>query len=197
MPRPARQALPRANHHRNRKLLARGTRISTCGDSGGYVYRLGTPALLSFGIVAPGRLPLAAMPCELRQLGLGWILGGLPSLETMTVGRSGIASVQWGEGPDHPIRVGDAALARDALSSQGLANGLSDALQASEDEKGLWRRHKEECQAHLTSLIREIQRCWCGNSSDWIGYQTFLMGRLDAMQVVTVGNGVEAAHELY
>jgi hypothetical protein len=110
---------------------------------GGYVYRLGTPDMLTFGIVALRRLHHAALSCELRQLGLGWILAGLPSLEAMGVGRSGIASVQWSEGPEHPIRVGDAALARDSLSSQGMANGLSDALQASKDEAGLSRRHKK------------------------------------------------------
>ena len=156
---------------------------------GGYVYRLGTPALLTFGIVAPKRFRHEAVACELRRLGLGWILSGLPSLETMPAGRSGIASVQWSEGTHHPIRVGDAALARDSLSSQGIANGLSDALHASKDETGLWRRHKEERQAHLTSLVREIEWCWCGSSSNWMGYQTFLRRHLDAMEAVSLRNG--------
>jgi hypothetical protein len=155
----------------------------------GYVYRLGTPALITFGIVAPKRFHHAAMACKLRQLGLGWILTGLPSLETMAAGRSGIASVQWSEGPHHPIRVGDAALARDSLSSQGMANGLSDALQASENETSLWRRHKEERQSHLASLVREIERCWCGTSSNWMRYQSFLREHLDAMDASSVGNG--------
>ena len=135
------------------------------------------------------------MPCELQQLGLGWILAGLPSFETMAAGRSGIASAQWSEGPDHPIRVGDAALARDSLSSQGMANGLSDALQATEDETSLWRRHKEERQAHLASLIREIEWCWCRNSSGWMGYQTFLRGRLDAMDANPLEMGIRAGRE--
>jgi hypothetical protein len=156
---------------------------------GGYVYRLGTPTLLTFGIVAPKRFHHADIACQLRQLDLGWILTGLPSLETMAAGRGGIASVQWSEGPDHLIRVGDAALARDSLSSQVMANGLSDALQASKDEISLWRRHKEERQAHLTSLIHEIERCWCGSSSNWMGYAIFLRGHLDAMVAFSVGNG--------
>jgi hypothetical protein len=156
---------------------------------GGYVYRLGTPALLTFGIVAPKQFRHEAVACELRRLGLAWILSGLPSLETMAAGRSGIASVQWSEGPQHPIRVGDAALARDSLSSQGITNGLSDALHASEDETGLWRRHNEERQAHLASLIRQIEWCWCASSSNWMGYQAFLKRHLDAMKAVSVGNG--------
>jgi hypothetical protein len=153
---------------------------------GGYVYRLGTSAFLTLGIVAPKWFHRLAMACDLRQLGLGWILAGLPSLDTMAAGRSGVASVQWSEGPDHPIRVGDAALARDSLSSQGMANGLSDALQASKDETSLRRRHAKERQTHLMSLVHEIERCWCGGSSNWIAYQTFLMGHLHAMDAVPV-----------
>jgi len=155
---------------------------------GGYVYRLGTPALLTFGIVAPKRFRHDAVACGLRRLGLGWILSGLPSLETMAAGRSGIASVQWSEGPHHPIRVGDAALARDSLSSQGMANGLSDALHASTDETGLCWRHKEERQAHLASLLRAIEWCWCASSSNWKGYQTFLRRHLDATGALSVAN---------
>ena len=166
---------------------ARAFQLAAMPD--GYVYRLGTPALLTFGIVAPKRFHSAAVARKLRQLGLGWILTGLPSPETMAAGRSGIASVQWSEGPHHPIRVGDAALARDSLSSQGMANGLSDALHASENETDLWRRHNEERQAHLTSLIREIEGCWCGSSSNWMAYKTFLRGHLDAMNAVSVRNG--------
>jgi hypothetical protein len=154
---------------------------------GGYVYRLGTPTLLTFGIVAPKRVHRADLARQLRRLGLGWILAGLPSLATMSAGRGGIASVQWSEGGDPPIRVGDAALARDSLSSQGMANGLSDALLAFKDEAGLRRRHREERQAHLTSLMHEIERCWCGTASSWMAYQTFLKRHLDAMEAVSLG----------
>ena len=156
---------------------------------GGYVYRLGTPTLLTFGIVAPKRFHRADWAYQLRRLGLGWILAGLPSIETMAPGRGGIASVQWSEGGDHPIRVGDAALARDSLSSQGTANGLSDALQALKDEVGLKRRQREERQAHLTSLMREIERCWCSSAASWMAYQTFLRGHLDPVDAVSVGDG--------
>jgi hypothetical protein len=141
---------------------------------GGYVYRLGSPTLLTFGIVAPKRFHRADWARQLRRLDLGWILAGLPSLETMVAGRGGIASVQWSEGEDHPIRVGDAALARDSLSSQGMANGLSAALQALKDEAGLKRRQREERQAHLTSLMKEIEQCWSSSASSWMAYQTFL-----------------------
>jgi hypothetical protein len=174
---------------------ARAFQLAAMPD--GYVYRVGTSALLTFGIVAPKRSHHVSVECKLRQLGLGWILTGLPPLETMAAGRSGIASVQWSEGPHHPIRVGDAALARDSLSSQGMANGLSDALQAFENETGLWRRHKEERQAHLASLIREIERCWCGSSSSWMGYQTFLRGHLNALDAVAVKNRIKAEHEAW
>jgi hypothetical protein len=155
---------------------------------GGYVYRLGAPTLLTFGIVAPTRFHRADWAGQLRGLGLGWILAGLPSLETMAAGRGGIASVQWSEGGDRPIRVGDAALARDSLSSQGMANGLSDALQALKDEAGLRRRQREERQAHLTSLMKTIERCWSSSASSWVAYLAFLRGHLDAVDAVSVGD---------
>jgi hypothetical protein len=148
---------------------------------GGYVYRLGTPTLLTFGLVTPKRFHRLAIARELRQAALAWILADLPPFEKMAAGRSGMASVQWSEGPDHPIRIGDAALARDSLSSQGLANGLSDALQVAKGEPSRWWRRKKERQAHLTSLAGEIERCWCRTSSHWTAYHAFLRGHLAAM----------------
>jgi hypothetical protein len=152
----------------------------------GYVYRLGTPVSLTFGVVAPKWFRTGSLTRELRELGLGWILAGLPESETMAAGRGGIASVQWSQGPDHPVRIGDAALARDSLSSQGLANGLSDALRGSDDEPDLRRRHEAERQTHLTSLLGEIERCWCGSSSNWVAYRAFLRVHLDAISTAAV-----------
>jgi hypothetical protein len=151
----------------------------------GYVYRLGIPDLLTFGIVAPKRHHHTAIEDELRRLNAGWILAGLPSLDTMAVGRGGITSVQWTEGLNRLIRVGDAALARDSLSSQGIANGISDALRAAQGEAASRRRQMEERQAHLTSLIGMIERCWCASSSVWVEYRGFLARHLKALDVAS------------
>jgi hypothetical protein len=51
-----------------------------------------------------------------------------PALQDMFANCAREASVQWAE--DGAVRIGDAALARDALSSQGLATGASEALLA-------------------------------------------------------------------
>ena len=56
----------------------------------------------------------------------------------------------------------------------------------------MWRRHKEERQAHLTSLIHEIERCWCGSSSNWMASRR----RLDAMDAVSVGTGYKSTGQV-
>ena len=140
----------------------------------GYVYRLATPTLVAFGIVAPK--PGRDMPSEdeLGRRGLGWMLDGLPPLGTMASGRGGAASVQWSEGANGTIRAGDAALARDPLSSQGIANGLSDALAAVEDPARLTVRHSRERRTHLTSLVHMLDACWYRDGEGWSGYRAFL-----------------------
>jgi hypothetical protein len=140
----------------------------------GYVYRLATPTLVTFGIVAPRPGRHTPSEDELRRRGLGWMLDGLPPLGTMAPGRGGVASVQWSEGADGPVCAGDAALARDPLSSQGIANGLSDALAAVEDPAWLNVRHSQERRTHLTSLVHMLDACWCGDGEGWDGYRAFL-----------------------
>jgi len=64
---------------------------------------------------------------QLQEVGAGWILIGLPALASLIPGKVSAASVQWatdGAG----WRIGDALWARDTLSSQGLAAGISEAL---------------------------------------------------------------------
>lgn len=46
------------------------------------------------------------------------------------VGRPGATTMQWSEGRRGPMQIGDAAMGQDALSSQGLAVGLFDAVQS-------------------------------------------------------------------
>ena len=89
-----------------------------------------------------------------------WMLEDLPAFAGLRSGGACAASVQWSEGSG--LRIGDAALARDALSSQGIATGASEALQAcamgGEDDRVLLiARQREQRQSHLRSLLAVLE----------------------------------------
>jgi hypothetical protein len=105
-------------------------------------------------------------------------LEGLPTLESLHAGRAFPVSVQWAEG-SAGIAVGDAALARDALSSQGLASGLSSArygvASESENDRALLRQHQwAERSRHLQSLSQLIAACRYADSAEWRQYRDFI-----------------------
>ena len=101
---------------------------------------------------------LAASSWRARKI----IDASLPALSQMRANKAKPASVQWSEGPG--LRIGDAALARDALSSQGLVAGSTEGLLAAawEDEtdlRSIQARQCEQRRAHLRSLLGTIERC--------------------------------------
>ena len=114
----------------------------------------------------------------LRDEGAGWLLEGMPSLSSMARGASGTSSLQWAQSGRAAL-VGDAALARDSLSSQGLAASISDALYAvaaieSGDMKSLRARHATNLSAHLTYLNEVLTRCRFRETPLWHAYETFV-----------------------
>jgi hypothetical protein len=85
--------------------------------------------------------------------------------------------VQWSEGGG--LRIGDAALARDALSSQGIATGASEALQVcamgGEDDYALIvARQHEQRQAHLHALLAVLEGGRFSNAQIWREYIDFV-----------------------
>jgi flavin-dependent dehydrogenase len=80
--------------------------------------------------------------------------------------------------------VGDAALARDVLSSQGMATGLSSACYAaaaeSENDCALVLQHQlAERARHLQSLSQLVAACRYGNSVEWQRYTDFIGNHLE------------------
>jgi flavin-dependent dehydrogenase len=148
----------------------------------GYVYRLGTSEHVMLGIVGNGPL----LQCDgtqltqyLRDLELGWILDGLPNISKMIPGKVAPSSVQWSNGDPATIRLGDSALARDPLSSQGIACGLSEALYMASldhlDDRNLFiRRQNEQRQAHLHTLRQLLSTCRYHQSPTWKAYLDFI-----------------------
>lgn len=158
----------------------------------GYAYRIGAASSLTLGIVGRGK-SLAGAPSELERYlhgnGAGWILVGLPAIGDMTPGVIAPASVQWAVGGDG-LRIGDAALARDALSSQGLAAGISEALYAAAvsdeaDEEFLALRQSEQRAAHLGSLASLIDGCRFRAAEAWKEYAEFIKAHLSTERLAS------------
>lgn len=174
-----------------RPFLTSTTACSATGEfriaalPGGFAYRLGTSRIINLGIVGRGTT-VAGDPAELerhlQEYEAGWLLEGLPRIADMIPGRVSPASVQWATGNNHR-RIGDATLARDTLSSQGLACGISEALYAAgirddEGEELLSHRQFEQRLSHLGSLARLMARCRFGEHDAWKEYQKFIAGHL-------------------
>lgn len=168
-----------------RQSRSAGTELRIAALPGGFVYRLGTAGYIVVGIVGRGRI-VAGAPLGLEQhlcdYGAGWILEGLPPVVGMIPGRNAPASVQWGSG-NAERRIGDAALARDILSSQGLASGISEALYVGairdhDGEKLFSLRQVEQRVSHLRSLASLIVRCRFRKYDAWREYAEFIAAHL-------------------
>ena len=164
-----------------------GPELRIAALPGGFVYRLGSSRHIVLGIVGRNKT-IVGDPLNLEQqlleCGAGWILEGLPAMADLVPGMFSAASVQWtsdGVG----WRIGDAALTRDTLSSQGLAAGISDALycaaavQSDDDGSLLSLRHVEQRAAHLRSLEQLIARCRFRKEGTWSEYAEFVTAQVD------------------
>ena len=148
---------------------------------GGFVYRLGGANHLLLGIA--GRKETIVGDCavleeRIYQCQAGWILDRTPLLSEWVPGRISAASVQWTI-EDAATTIGDAALARDTLSSQGLATGISEALHAAASESTadqhlLNLRKIEQRSSHLRSVASLIGRCRFREERAWQDYEEFL-----------------------
>jgi hypothetical protein len=150
----------------------------------GYAYRLGSASTLAFGVVGR-RDAVAGSLSDIAQhlrIHAPWILEGLPPLAEWRSGRACAASVQWSEGGG--LRIGDAALARDALSSQGLAAGAAEAMQACamrgvQDRALIVSRQREQRNAHLRALLSVLESGRYSQAPFWRGYIDFVRSQLD------------------
>jgi hypothetical protein len=149
-------------------------RIACIAD--GYVYRLGTRSAITVGVVravADGRASQGDAACRAAA---AWVSDGCPRAELRPTGRGGLASVQWSIGPASPIRIGDAALARDALASQGLATGFSDALRVlrgqTADERASWLA--DQRREHLGAIAHAIDDAHHRETEFWSEYRRFV-----------------------
>ncbi|MFZ6780174.1 FAD-dependent oxidoreductase [Undibacterium sp. Ji83W] len=148
----------------------------------GYVYSLATPQVQNVVFVGRGKA-VKGSAGELQQLlhgaQAGWVLQGLPDLMEFHGGMAHPVSLQWATS-ERSVLIGDAALARDILSSQGLSCGLSEALCAPDLGTPLARasfqeRQKQQRQLHATALLNQIRSCLYGIETAWQDYAQFIL----------------------
>jgi 2-polyprenyl-6-methoxyphenol hydroxylase-like FAD-dependent oxidoreductase len=146
----------------------------------GFAYRMASTNYAVVGIVGNStELGNAQGDPEhyLRGQNAGWMLEGISDLNERIAEKNAPASVQWTTGA--ALRVGDAALARDTLSSQGLACGISEALAAStigdaEEESRFCEKQQLERLSHLRNVSRLIDACRFKDSEAWARYREFI-----------------------
>lgn len=154
-------------------------RIAALPD--GYAYRLGSALTIGIGFVGRGALlkvDADTLDQMLRAGKAAWLAEDMPPLSAMLPGASGASSLQWSK-PGRATLVGDAAIARDALSSQGLAGAMSDAHHAvvatqTGEDAVLHRRHAANLRSHLDYLRELLARCRFRERPLWQAYLQFL-----------------------
>jgi hypothetical protein len=160
----------------------------------GYAYRLGNATMLTLGAV--GRRDFVRG--DSRQIVASiaefapWLVQDIPR-EYLEPGASGPAGVQWSDGDsENGVRVGDAAFARDALASQGLAIGLSDALKAliPNNDGGAPSHRLDERAAvalHCRRIAEQIAGSRFSAAPHWAEYSEFLARLPQLMAASPVG----------
>lgn len=106
--------------------------FSVAAGPQGYAYRLGNAQRIALGVVGHGALLRGSADVVVAniQTFAPWIVEGIDCSELVS-GCAGAASLQWCSSTTQGVQlIGDARLARDALASQGIALGISDALKA-------------------------------------------------------------------
>jgi hypothetical protein len=147
----------------------------------GYAYRLGTADWLTIGWVGPARPP--RIGAQLRQritsAGAGWVLDDVAIADSCPTHRRPASAAL-----PHPgaaaIPIGDAALARDALASQGLSIGLSDSCLVADpsvDRATMADRHRDALTRHLRHLHQTILDCRHRDQPCWSDYLDWLAAR--------------------
>jgi hypothetical protein len=177
---PRRPLVARLFHLPTRSHL-RGSGLMIAEGSEGYAYRLANAVTLTLGVV--GRKDFVQgdavqIVAKIAQFA-PWLVKDIPSAH-MQPGASGAASAQWSvSGNFDSVLIGDASFARDALASQGLAMGLSDALKTfDEPNKGAIAPprsdEKKQISVHCERIVQQIKRSTFGSARPWVEYSEFL-----------------------
>ena len=152
-----------------------GLRLAAAPD--GYGYRLGSAGLLTVGWIGSGRPPRDG-PALWQRLAdrAAWLLDGLPGPPCGPTSRRP-AGLALPVSADDAVPIGDAALTRDALASQGTSIALSDACLAADprvDDAALAARRADARQRHLHHLAEALRTCRHADEPAWASYRRWL-----------------------
>jgi hypothetical protein len=158
-----------------------GSGLMVAAGAEGYAYRLANAATLTIGVVGRKDFVRGDSQQIVEKIAAfaPWLVRDVASTHLQS-GASGAASVQWSGDEDvGGIRVGDASFARDALASQGLAMGFSDALKAiNQPDHGLRKspraEEKKAILLHCRRVVRQINSSTFRSAPPWIEYSEFL-----------------------
>jgi hypothetical protein len=143
----------------------------------GYTYRIASPRLMTIGVVlskATGNLTAVETERYIRAAGAGWMLTGIGRLDSLLPGKGGVASVQWSGGSAATRLVGDAALARDSISAQGLSIGISNAVAVARRAGDPTNSTQHHLHRHLGMLATAIASSRFRSEAPWEQYLRFV-----------------------
>jgi hypothetical protein len=177
---PKRPLVARLFHLPMRPSLC-GSGLMIAAGAEGYAYRLANAATLTIGVVGRKDFVRGDSQQIVEKIAVfaPWLVRDIAN-EPLQFGASGAASVQWSRDDNvGGVRVGDASFARDALASQGLAMGFSDALKAIiQPYHGLRKSQrpnkKETILLHCRRIVRQINSSAFRSARPWIEYSEFL-----------------------
>jgi hypothetical protein len=139
----------------------------------GYGYRLGSADLLTVGWVGSGGPPRDG-PALWQRLAerAAWLVAGLPGPPCGPTYRP--AGLALPVPADAVVPIGDAALTRDALASQGTSIALSDACLAADPrigEAALTARRADARERHERHLSEALRTCRHADRPAWDSYR--------------------------
>jgi hypothetical protein len=161
------------------------TGLKLAALEGGYAYRLSSDTLTVVGLIGSDYKHLAHVD-QLRDLlesgAASWLSRGIHPAKLDSLSPR-VASVQWSLSHDFrkpSFAIGDAAVARDPIASQGIATSLSDALYALTAIRNrvgpirVMSHQSQQLAAHLENLLHFIGICWSRASVPWRTYSEWL-----------------------
>ena len=143
----------------------------------GYGYRLGSARLLTLGWVSSAPPRTGPALWQRIETAAPWLLADLPEPPQESTHRrpAGLAVPVAAPGT---VPIGDAALTRDALASQGTAIALSDACLAADprmSDAELAARRAEARDRHLRHLTDVLAACRHAHQPAWASYRDWLV----------------------
>jgi hypothetical protein len=167
--------------HLSTRASRYGPGLMIAAGAEGYAYRLANAATLTIGVVGRKGFVRGDSQQIVEKIAAfaPWLVRDVASSHLQS-GASGAASVQWSRDDNvGGTLVGDASFARDALASQGLAIGFSNALKAiTQPDHGFHKLpradEKKTIILHCRRVVRQINSSTFRSAPPWIEYSEFL-----------------------